>query len=498
MEGGGVSEVRVVSGQSANGVIQLGLALTFPYAAGSVVRRHTAALTITGVSPGDWGNRIKLQITPLDPGNAVTHFSLRVTVDRGADPVQPQQQEFYPLLSLDVNDPSPTPIYAPDVVNGASELIQIAPMPPQLIAEWTQLLTGVGPLAGGELYLEGGSDGAESTTATNQDFQDALDVLGLVDEIAILCCPDAVGPPPVPATLPSAPAPPPASPCAGQTTSAALPAFAARAAQPITGTWDLQSIQQQMLTQCVNLRYRVAVLDTPSSLQPGEALNWANAQPFVGAAARFAAVYYPWLKVPDELGVFGPSRTIPPSGHIAGAWAYTDNQFGVQKPPANVELSFVSDVELAVSNPQQGFLNNRGVNAIRAFPGRGIRVWGARSVSPEPAWRFIHARRLMSMLEDSVEKASQWVVFQSNTADLRRMLTHSLNVFLRAIWLNGGLAGATPDESYFVKCDSTNNPQRSIDLGQLVCQVGVAIAAPMEFLVFEIIRSVEGAQVTEA
>jgi uncharacterized protein len=170
----------------------------------------------------------------------------------------------------------------------------------------------------------------------------------------------------------------------------------------------------------------------------------------------------------------------------------------VQKPPANVELEFVSDVELALTNQQQGLLNPAGINAIRQFAGRGIRVWGARSISQDPDWIYIHTRRLMSMIEDSVQQASRWVVFQTNDDKLRRMLTHSLNVFLRSIWLAGGLQGSVPTDGYYVTCDSTNNTPTSIDAGQLICQIGVAIAAPIEFLVFEMRLSVAGALVVEA
>jgi len=512
VEGGGVTKIRVVTAPPAGSTIQLGSPLEYAFDAGTVVRKYTAAFTVYAMSPGAWGNRIKLTITPLDPGHATTHFSMLVTVDPGADPVQPPQQEFYPLLSLDPDDPSPTPIYAPQVVNAASELIRICPSAvpvcpaqPATITAGTQLLAGGGPFATLSLYLEGGSDGtpisapagsaapasnpcrgqpaappASSTSppypsppgACDQDFLDALDVLGLVDEIAVLCCPDAAGPPP-------------------QT--------------PAANPWHMRTIQQAMVNQCVQLQYRVAVLDTPLSLQPGgsilqpaEALSWLNGQAYADPAARFAAVYYPWLAVSDELGIEGPNRTVPPCGHVAGAYAYTDNNSGVQKPPANVELQFVSDVALAVTNQQQGFLNPAGINCIRPFAGRGIRVWGARSVSQNPNWIYIHTRRLMSMIENSVEQASRWVVFQTNDDNLRRMLTHSLNVFLRSIWLAGGLQGSVPTDGYFVKCDNTNNTPATIDAGQLICQVGVAIAAPMEFLVFEMRRSVAGAQVVEA
>jgi uncharacterized protein len=227
-------------------------------------------------------------------------------------------------------------------------------------------------------------------------------------------------------------------------------------------------------------------------------LSWLSSQGYSDPAARFAAVYYPWLQVPDELGIEGPNRTVPPCGHVAGAYAYTDNTYGVQKPPANVELEFVSDVELPLTNQQQGLLNPAGINAIRQFPGRGIRVWGARSISQNPDWTYIHTRRLMSMIEDSVEQASRWVVFQNNDDKLRRMLTHSLNVFLRSIWLAGGLQGSVPTDGYYVTCDNTNNTATTIDAGQLICQIGVAIAAPIEFLVFEMRLSVAGALVVEA
>jgi len=512
VEGSGVTEVRVVTEAPTGSTLQLGLPLGYPYNIGAVVRKYTAALTVSALSPGAWGNGIELEITPLDPGNAVTHFSLRVTVDQGADPAQPPQQEFYPLLSLDPYDPYPqsgdsggttsaaqiSSIYAPNVVNAVSEIIQIAPLLPQTLVQGTRLLVGSGPLQNNFLYLEGGSDGTPSATppvtsplvsnpcssqtaavttlpafqaypspptACTQDFLNALDVLCLVDEIAILCCPDAAGPPPE---------------------------------TPVANGWSMSAIQQAMVNQCVQLQYRVAVLDTPMSLQPAGALSWLSGQAYADPAARFAAVYYPWLQVPDELGIEGPTRTVPPCGHVAGAYAYTDNTYGVQKPPANVELEFVSDVELALTNQQQGLLNPAGINAIRQFAGRGIRVWGTRSISQNPDWIYIHTRRLMSMIEDSVQQASRWVVFQTNDDKLRRMLTHSLNVFLRSIWLAGGLQGSVPTDGYYVTCNSTNNTPTTIDAGQLICQIGVAIAAPIEFLVFEMRLSVAGALVVEA
>jgi hypothetical protein len=508
IEGGGVSEVRVVSGTAA-GSISIGLALVFAYGQGAAIRILPAALTANAQSAGSWGNRIQLEITPLDSGNAVTHFALRITVDQGDDPLQPVQEEFYPMLSMDPNDPSPTPIYAPLVVNGASQIICLTAPAQAPGAAVPQLLVNVGPLANGSAYLQGGADGTEASAVTTEDFQAALDVLGMVDEVAILSCPDAVGPPPIAPANFVAPTPVTGGPCNGQTATATAPTYA----PPLVTAgpaWSATGIQQAMIAQCAQLQYRVAVLDTPmsaqagavgntiTSMQPSQVQSWLLGLGVPGPWQKFAAVYYPWIKVPDELAVQGPNRTVPPSGHVAGAYAYTDNTFGVQKPPANVQLQFIADVDLAVTDQQQGFLNPAGINALRPIPGRGIRVWGARSISTDPSWKYIHFRRLMSMIEDSVEKASQWVVFQSNDDNLRRMLTHSLNTFLRAIWLTGGLQGTVATDGYYVLCNSTNNPQTSIDAGILICQVGVAIAAPMEFLVFELRRSVAGSQVVEA
>jgi len=462
IEGGGIREVRVITSKPSAGTLHLGLPLDFAYSAGSPVRKLPAALVATAKSAGAWGNRIGLEIIPLDSGTAATRFSLRVTVDQGDDPLQPVQEEFYPLLSLDRNDPSPEKIYAPDVVSDASEIITLKCSES---SSALQLLVRVGPLANGRVQLEGGTDGICRGHVTRDDFQAALNVLGMVDEVAILCCPDAAGPPP----------------------NSSIPAG-----------WKLEEIQQSMVEQCSRLRYRVAVLDSPRSVKPAQAKMWPQTLALPVTSSRFAALYYPWIKVQDELRVDGLNRLIPPCGHVAGAYAYTDNQTGVEKAPANVELQFIADVECAVTNDQQAFLNDLGINAIRPIPGRGIRVWGARSLEVDTEWTYIHTRRLVSMIEDSVEKASRWTVFQSNDDDLRRMVTHSLNTFLYSIWLTGGLQGTSPEEGYFVKCDQTNNPQVSIDSGLLICQVGIAVAAPMEFLVFELRRSVAGAQVVEA
>ncbi len=174
-----------------------------------------------------------------------------------------------------------------------------------------------------------------------------------------------------------------------------------------------------MIDQCVRLRYRVALIDPPDGLQIGAGTDLALAQRAGGStpSSRFAAIYYPWLAAPDALALDGPTRNIPPSGYIAGAYAQTDLTYGVQRPPANVELQFVVDVEQAISDLQQEGLNLNNINAIRAFPAAAS-AFGARGRwlrAGDDEWRFIHVRRLMSAIEETVERSSRWAVFQNNT-----------------------------------------------------------------------------------
>jgi uncharacterized protein len=221
---------------------------------------------------------------------------------------------------------------------------------------------------------------------------------------------------------------------------------------------------------------------------------------------RFAALYYPWLDVPDPLSPNGALRRVPPTGHVAGVYARTDKQFGVHWPPANAALAFVADVADRLTDLGQQRLNPYGINVIRSFPKRGVRIWGARSLAKTDDahrqsigyWQFIHARRLMSMIEESLSKSMQWAVFEANDFTLRQTLVHSISVFLETVWRSGGLKGSRPGDGFYVKCDESNNPPAVIEAGQMVCEIGVAIAAPMEFLVFEIRRNPSTTEISES
>jgi Bacteriophage tail sheath protein len=488
VEGANASQLNHVMAVLGNGQVLLArsvdplLSKSLPLAVG----RFPNSCVISASSRGNWGNALRLQVVPLDN----QEFGLKVTVDLGPE-VLPVEDEFYRRLSLDPKNKN----YAPTVLKNQSNLIRME------VRNSNGFDLSVDPaLAGGEFYLQGGRDGLAGV-GLNDFMGGTVDRRGLrlleeIDEVSILACPDAVFEIPVaPLIVPPPPDPCQCPPQLKEDTLAVDPT----AEPPALTEAERTRLQLAMIDQCERLRYRVAVLDPPDRLQITQMQQWLDKEGLVLHSSRFAAVYYPWLKVPDDLQVEGPSRRVPPSGHVAGAYAYTDLNFGVQKPPANVELEFASDVGQVISDLQQEGLNLNNVNAIRFFPGRGIRIWGERSLAPpqDSDWRFIHIRRLMSAIEKSAQLSSSWAVFQNNDFALRNSLKHSMTVLLQGIWEKGGLLGRKPADAFFVKCDTTNNPQSVIDQGQLICQVGVAIAAPMEFLVFEIRQDAAGAQVWE-
>ena len=500
----GLTELSMVIGSDDTSVI-LGRNTKSAHRAGDVVFQYPTAVMVKAVSPGNWGNRIRLDITPLQDGSLFNEFSLRINVDPGFYAPATKQEENYKRLTLNKDDKANERLYAPDVINQHSQLIRIDVSQPNSVSESGLFIGDVfassltaGPLKAGPVYLQGGRDGLTGISAL--DFTGGPDqfwglrILEEIDEVAILCSPDAVfeAPPVVPTKPPPSHAPcDPPPPEVEQTDSLAEDPTAIPSA---LDQKDVFNIYAMMLDQCERLRDRVAILDSPANQNSKQVVQWRN-----NFNSRFGALYYPWLKVPDSPDANNDTRLVPPSGHVAGVYARIDNQFGVHHPPANAALEFVIDVADEITALQQEELNPFSVNAIRAFNGRGIRIWGARSLAGanDSDWRFIHARRLMSMIEESVFKSMQWAVFEPNDFALRRTLVHSLTVFLEQIWRQGGLKGALATEAFYVKCDATNNPPSVLDAGQIVCQIGIAVAAPMEFIIFEISRGPSGTQITE-
>jgi uncharacterized protein len=241
-----------------------------------------------------------------------------------------------------------------------------------------------------------------------------------------------------------------------------------------------------LITHATNLRYRIAVLDGP----PESSMN--EIREFRGRFdSKYAALYYPWIVTldPTERAAQGapPQRLyLPPSGFVAGIYARSDIERGVHKAPANEVVQGLTHFEMNINKPRQDVLNPEGINALRFFEGRGNRVWGARTISSDPEWKYVNVRRFFIFLEHSIDKATQWAVFEPNGERLWANIRRSVEDFLLVQWKNGALLGEKPEHAYFVRCDRTTMTQNDLDNGRLICLIGVAPVKPAEFVIFRI------------
>jgi phage tail sheath protein FI len=265
-------------------------------------------------------------------------------------------------------------------------------------------------------------------------------------------------------------------------TMVAAPDLAAALEQGAIDLDTFKAVQLGMITHCELMGDRVAILDTPPGLNAQQVLDWRVKQ--AGYDSKFATMYWPWIEVFDPAA--GGNTFVPPSGHIAGIWARSDDSRGVHKAPANEVVRGALRLETTITKAEHDLLNPVGINCVRSFPGRGVRVWGARTLSSEAEWRYLNVRRLFNYLEESILMGTQWVVFEPNDPDLWARIRRTISSFLINEWRKGALFGTTPDEAFFVKCDEETNPAEGIDAGQVVCQIGVAPVKPAEFVIFQL------------
>lgn len=249
-------------------------------------------------------------------------------------------------------------------------------------------------------------------------------------------------------------------------------------------------VQQALIDQCESLRYRFAVLDAQGPSD--DTLNDIQAQR-QNFDTKYAAFYHPWLTIPDPFPANLSSIAqfpIPPSGHVLGIYARTDDQRGVHKAPANEVVAGMTGLTRYLNQSEQDILNAYPVNidVIRdfRFNNRGIRVWGARCITSDSDWKYVNVRRLMIFIEDSLDRGLQWVVFEPNNEQLWARVRRSISNFLTTIWRNGALEGTTKEQAFYVKCDRTTMTQDDIDNGRLICVVGVAPVKPAEFVIVRI------------
>jgi hypothetical protein len=254
------------------------------------------------------------------------------------------------------------------------------------------------------------------------------------------------------------------------------------------GSVDLnlwKAVQTALISHCEQNGNRMAVLDAPPGMTPQQIKEWRAEVAMYDSA--YATLYYPWIKVDNPIGSNGNAEVfIPPSGHIAGVWARTDDTRGVWKAPANDTIRGVLDIERSITQNEQALLNPIGINCIRPFGTRGIRIWGARTLASDTDWRYINVRRLFNMVETTIRDGTQWAVFEPNDVALWEGVKRTLTAFLRGLWTAGALVGASADEAFYVKCDAETNPPESIDEGKLVVEVGISPVKPAEFVVFRI------------
>ncbi len=234
-----------------------------------------------------------------------------------------------------------------------------------------------------------------------------------------------------------------------------------------------------LISHAQRMRYRIAVLDSGNdqSIAQIRALR-------ARYDSTYAALYYPWIRIVDPLT--RKELAVPPSGHVAGIYARNDINRAVYKAPANEVVNLAVGFEQLLNKAQQDVLNPEGVNCFRFFEGRGFRLWGARTISSDPEWKYVNLRRYFAYLERSIDKGTQWAVFEPNGEALWANVRRTIEDFLLNEWQMGALLGEKPEKAYFVKCDRTTMSQNDLDNGRLVCLIGVAPLRPAEFVIFRI------------
>ena len=410
-------------------------------------------MEVTAIGPGKWGENVAVKINKaaLDDGTPSTKDFFKLTLIYW--PAKPPAPVVDPSDPANNNDPkrveprvletydnlvptqSATNFYERQV-NSSSVLVTVK-------------LTGAGrPVNKPLTFLSGANDGAEIDVT---DVTDALDRLEAIDEVSILCCPDEN---------------------------------------------DFPPISNALTTQCETLKDRFAILQAPNPAPP-----LSTHGPTV--VSRYAAYYHPWLRITNPVTQL--PMEIPPGGHVAGVYARSDIERGVHKAPTNEiirglyvdPLDPTAGMKVQVTKAEQDVLNPRGVNVLRYFTGRGNLVWGARTTTLDPDWKYVNVRRLFIFAEKSIEKATQWVVFEPNDEPLWARVRRNVSAFLTRLWMDGMLQGRTKEEAYFVRCDRTTMTQADINNGKLIVLIGMAPVKPTEFVIFRIGQWTGGSEVSE-
>jgi phage tail sheath protein FI len=467
-----VARVTSQNHTGANTGLNAGIAASPDTASGNPLGN----LQLVAIGAGNWGNNVfvKIQKATNTSAKAADWFRLRllyyttkpakaydpnvVANRQKADYVPPDYVEDFDNLSIvpsDVNSVITT-------VNGGSQLIRVrwnANGPAKLTIDSTADFAAL---------LAGGKDGQAMTALGLDDYLGTSDAVGgfdkdpqgrpsdllgrasgfqgvaMVKEISLLLAPDQ-----------------------------------AREAAPFP-------LLGKIVTDCEDTRDRFGILSVP--------LVFPIDNPTPSADTTYAAQYYPWIKVYDP--VTQDEILIPPVGHVAGIIARTDIDVGVHKAPANQVVIGATNLQKPVPKGDQDVLNPVGINCIRDFrtDGRGIRLWGARTMTSDPEWKYVNVRRLFLFVEQSIDRGTQWVVFEPNSDPTWARVVRTITAFLVTVWRSGALMGTTQEQAFFVKCDRTTMTQDDLDNGRLICYVGLAPVKPAEFVIFRIGQMTADAQ----
>lgn len=386
---------------------------------------------VEAAGPGEWGNRlfVRLSSLPLADG-------LRLQI--AYLPQHPAEDDFDPFAS----DAPPAAAWLVEDfrLSAASTSASVLVRPSDLPAT-----PDGSPLPTHTIRLSGGSDGA---ALARRDFEGkfagqeatGLAALGAADydDVALIAAPGAT-----------------------QT-----------------------DVQDALRRHCEQGRIRFAVLDGP------DRLDIARCDPRSVLETSYAGYYVPWLSVAS--GVAGQAKLVPPSGHVLGIIARTDVERGVWKAPANESVRGIQGLERLITKSEQDILNPRSVNVIRLFEGRGIRLWGARTLSNDSERKHVSVRRFLMFVEHSLDEGIRWAVFERNAEPLWARVRGAILLFLSDLWRQGALLGGREQEAYFVRCDATTMTAQDLLDGRLVCVIGLAVVRPAEFVIIRIALKTAG------
>jgi phage tail sheath protein FI len=411
------------------------------------------AFSVKTIGPGVWGNRVAIKIgqaslSALNPKlfKLIVIYWKASPPETVVDPTDPDKQrdsnrrepsllEAYDNLSPETSSSD----YYEKRINNISSLVEVS-----------KISDAIPSSTEGLKFLEGGSDGAKidlfdykGKAGANPGERTGLSAFTEVDEISMVCIPNE---------------------------------------NNFTGLTD------EIVKHCELMKDRFAVLQAKQSAGLVSKL-------IPPSDSKYAAFYYPWIKVMDPLT--NSPKLIPSGGHVVGVYARSDTERGVHKAPANEIVRGAVGLQFPLTRGEQDILNPRGVNCIRAFRGHGIKVWGARTISSDPIWKYINVRRLFLYIEESIEEGTQWVVFEPNDQRLWARVKQTITDFLTRVWRDGALMGTTPDEAFFVKCDETTMTPDDIGNGRLIILIGIAPVKPAEFVIFRIAQWRSGSEITE-